>query len=175
MDTGQMTRASNEKDYPGISVSSGGREVWNHNPDRCEIESVEITRGSLTIKCSAGGFDRGVAIQTTISLDFIMSHLTEMFSEFSQKQTIEREEEVRRLKKEMKDISESWLRATIDVLPLTQSQRYAISTLGVATISDLCNKSKGEVSALAGIGDQTVKKIDRWLADRGLKYGYSRR
>lgn len=59
------------RDFPELKAIAGGKENWRHNPDYCEILSVELKRLSVEIKLSAGGYERGIAILLRVPLTFL--------------------------------------------------------------------------------------------------------
>ncbi len=174
-----MTRASNEKEFPGVSVVSGGREVWSHNPDRCEIDYVSIDEGALAIKCSAGGADRGVSIEISLSFDLIVKVLPEVFTSFVEGKSrqldaerrvaeinLDAERRVAEIK--LSSCSETWLPVDIDFLPLQAVQRRVLRESGINTVADLCSKTTKDLIGIRGIGEESVWKIKSWLRLRNL-------
>lgn len=169
-----MTRASNEAEFPGISVVAGGRESWIHNPDSCKIESVRVEDGALCIRSSAGGYDRGIAMELKIDLAFLVNKLPEVYQSREEKNENENKHKERNLVERKTQISETWLDVGIEMLPITEKQQKTLNSLELLTVWDVCRQTREDVSNLPGFGYETLRKINFWLDRRGLSFDYSR-
>ena len=171
-----MTRADDSQ-FPGLSVTAGGRESWAYSPERCEIQFVRIANGSLQVKCSAGGEERGVSILVEMSADFLLSHIgdavkSERANHKAQRDSDERRhlEKISTLNSKLKVLSSLWLERDADELLLFLEPRHvlALKAAGLMKVSDICSKSQQELLRIKGIGSVSLDRILRWLEVRGL-------
>jgi hypothetical protein len=165
-----MTRAFNEKDFPGLHVIAGGREQWHHNPDMCEINFVKAKRGALSIKCSAGGFDRGISIEVSLSLEFIVQHFPDLFASHNEEISLSDREKLEVLEDNLNLCSAQWLQVTIDNLPLRSDQKQVLRDNGIETVQELCAKTQGDLKSLPKIGDSAILNIKQWMIVRNLRW-----
>lgn len=157
------------KENSGVQIVAGGREVWAHNPDTCEIELVSVTDNRLILKASAGGYDRGIAIEWRLCADFLLERYAEIVGI-----TGPDPEVLVNLISHLLERYKSMLQAKTALVPLvgcgltTRTAKLLVAG-GLRNLGQLAELAPWELLRIPGIGDASLREVEEVLAEFGFR------
>ena len=156
-------------EFPGLRACAGGAANWAHNPDYCRINKVSVENGKLSIKASAGGYERGISIRIDMDLPFLISQMQNVLQSHLESELKINTDRQMRVNAEISRRAILWLNCSISLIGLASTPERKLAENGIKTVTDLCSKKVSEIRAIRGFGEESFRTMSRWLDARGLK------
>lgn len=163
-----MTSMSWKKDRR-VRIIAGGRENWQHDPDRCDIEYVRLEKKGLVLKASAGGYERGIAIRWELDKEFILESYAKIVGIEGSKTAVI-EGLISHLVSRHKEILlEKVAIVAVKDAGFGPKTTKTLLDAGIVNLGDLANLTEQKLLETTSLGTRSLRRVRAVLMEFGLQ------